>query len=73
VSEGQEGLFLWAKLPEGVGNTEPFIDWILHETGVFLTPGFIFGSGGEGYVRISLCASEGRFEQAIERIREWNV
>jgi aspartate/methionine/tyrosine aminotransferase len=73
VAMGQEGLFLWAKLPEGAGNSEAFIDRILLEAGVFLTPGFIFGSAGEGYVRISLCATDTRFEEAINRIREFKM
>ena len=66
----QQGLFLWGKLPEGVGDSASFADRILHEARVFLVPGFIFGSNGEGYIRISLCASEERMEEALRRIKE---
>ncbi len=53
----QAGLFLWGRLPEGV-NCYDFCDKLLYEKGVFLTPGGIFGSQGEKYMRLSLCASE---------------
>lgn len=66
----QQGLFLWGKLPESVGDSASFADRILHEARVFLVPGFIFGSNGEGYIRISLCASEERMEEALRRIKE---
>lgn len=66
----QQGLFLWGKLPEGVGDSASFANRILHEARVFLVPGFIFGSNGEGYIRISLCASEERMEEALRRIKE---
>ena len=65
----QRGLFLWGKLPEGVDSGE-FADRILHEARVFLVPGFIFGSNGEGYIRISLCATEERMEEALRRVKE---
>lgn len=69
-SSPQQGLFLWGKLPEGVSDSAEFADRILHEARVFLVPGFIFGSNGEGYIRISLCASEERMEEALRRIKE---
>ena len=65
----QQGLFLWGKLPEGVDSAE-FADRILHEARVFLVPGFIFGSNGEGYIRISLCATEERLDEALRRVKE---
>jgi len=71
VTPGQEGLFLWAALPPTVTDTEAFINRLLLEAGVFLTPGFIFGSAGQGYVRISLCATEARFAQALQRVERW--
>lgn len=66
----QRGLFLWGKLPEGESSAEKFCDRILNEARVFITPGFIFGSNGEGYVRISLCATEERMKEALKRILE---
>lgn len=67
----QRGLFLWGKLPEGIDSAE-FADKILHEARVFIVPGFIFGSNGEGYIRISLCAPAERMEVAYERIKKLN-
>lgn len=61
------GLFVWSKLPEGV-NAETFIDEILYNNSIFITPGIIFGSQGAGYIRFSLCASEQNLEEAIKRI-----
>lgn len=66
----QRGLFLWGKMPEGVGDSATFADHILHEARVFIVPGFIFGSNGEGYIRISLCATEERMEVALRRIEQ---
>lgn len=60
------GLFVWAKLPEGI-LSEEFIDKILLEKHIFITPGTIFGSNGEGYIRFSLCVTEEKIQQAIER------
>lgn len=68
----QQGLFLWGKLPEGSGDSASFADRILHEARVFVVPGFIFGSNGEGWLRISLCATEERMNTALERIKEMN-
>jgi aspartate/methionine/tyrosine aminotransferase len=64
----QTGLFLWGRLPEGRQGAEPFVEDILQKAHVFLTPGFIFGSRGERYIRISLCATEERLEEARQRI-----
>lgn len=63
----QSGMFMWAKIPAGQ-NSEDFIEEILQERFVFITPGTIFGSNGEGYVRISLCANKEMFNTAIERL-----
>lgn len=60
------GLFVWAKLPVGI-SSEEFIDKILIEKHIFITPGTIFGSNGEGYIRFSLCVTEEKIQQAIER------
>jgi len=60
------GLFVWAKLPEGI-NAEIFINKVLHEKHVFVTPGTIFGSKGKRYIRLSLCVTEDQILKAIER------
>ncbi len=62
------GLFVWAKLPPHL-KSEEFIDIVLKEHSIFIAPGTIFGSNGEGYVRFSLCASEDIIKEAIARIK----
>ncbi|NNC49856.1 MAG: aminotransferase class I/II-fold pyridoxal phosphate-dependent enzyme [Flaviramulus sp.] len=62
------GLFVWAKLPAFL-KSEEFIDLILKENHIFITPGTIFGSKGQGYIRFSLCASTEVLEEAIVRVR----
>ena len=62
------GLFLWAKLPKGTTSAEEFIDEILYKKNIFITPGTIFGTQGEGYVRFSLCVSEATIKEAIKRM-----
>jgi aspartate/methionine/tyrosine aminotransferase len=66
--ESATGLFVWAKLPPLV-QSEEFIDVILKNHSIFIAPGTIFGSNGEGYIRFSLCASTEDLEEAIARIR----
>lgn len=61
------GLFVWAKLPEGI-SAETFIDKVLIEKHIFITPGIIFGSNGESYIRFSLCVTEEKIQEAIKRI-----
>ncbi len=61
------GMFVWAKLPEGSKSAEVFIDEILYDKNIFITPGTIFGSNGEGYIRFSLCVTEDKIREAIER------
>jgi LL-diaminopimelate aminotransferase len=61
------GLFVWAKLPEGITSAEKFIDEILYEKSIFITPGTIFGSNGEGYIRFALCVKEEKIQEAIDR------
>ena len=61
------GMFIWAKLPEGSLDAEAFIDDILIEKSIFITPGSIFGSQGAGYIRFSLCVSEDKIREAISR------
>mgnify|MGYP001401767638 FL=1 len=64
----QSGMFLWGKIPESIGNCESFVEEILNKALVFITPGFIFGSRGNRYIRISLCADNNRLKEARERI-----
>jgi len=61
------GLFVWAKLPNGITSAEKFIDTILYEKSIFITPGTIFGSNGEGYIRFALCVGEEKVQEAIDR------
>jgi aspartate/methionine/tyrosine aminotransferase len=65
--ENSVGLFVWAKLPEGIDSSEKFINKILYEKHIFITPGTIFGSNGEGYIRFSLCVDEAKVKEAISR------
>jgi LL-diaminopimelate aminotransferase len=61
------GLFVWAKLPDGITSAEKFIDEILYDKSIFITPGTIFGSNGEGYIRFALCVKEEKVQEAINR------
>lgn len=63
------GMFVWAKLPSNVTSAEDFIDKILLEKHIFITPGTIFGSNGEGYIRFSLCVKEDKIREAILRFK----
>ena len=66
----QSGLFVWGRLPEGAGDCFEFSDKLLYGCGVFITPGGIFGSEGNNYIRISLCSPVEVLERAKQRIRE---
>ena len=66
----QVGMFLWGKIPADIKNVEDLTERVLHEARVFITPGFIFGSNGERYIRISLCAKEDKIQQALSRIEK---
>lgn len=61
------GMFVWAKLPQGVKSME-FIDQLLNEKEIFITPGTIFGSQGEGYIRASLCINETLLNEVLNRL-----
>lgn len=69
----QVGMFLWGRIPDSYSNCEELTERVLHEARVFITPGFIFGSKGERYVRISLCAKEEKIQTALERIRKLKI
>lgn len=68
----QRGMFLWGRIPEQEPSAEALADRILYEARVFITPGFIFGSQGERYVRLSLCATEENLTRALGRICQYN-
>ena len=67
--ENQVGMFLWGRIPDSVSGSEALADKVLYEANVFLTPGFIFGSQGERYIRISLCSNQEMLQKALERIK----
>ncbi|MDP4248321.1 MAG: aminotransferase class I/II-fold pyridoxal phosphate-dependent enzyme, partial [Bacteroidota bacterium] len=69
-NEGQAGMFVWAKVPPGSGNGFDLSDRVLYEADVFITPGGIFGSAGDGYIRVSLCSPEEKLQEGIDRIRQ---
>jgi aspartate/methionine/tyrosine aminotransferase len=62
------GMFVWAKLPTNALDSEAYIDHLLEEHHIFIAPGTIFGSAGNGYVRFSLCVPEERIVEALKRI-----
>ena len=69
------GLFLWGRVPsgyakDGMSAGEVISERVLHQVGVFITPGFIFGKNGENYIRVSLCATTEVLEAAERRIRD---
>lgn len=66
----QKGLFLWGKVPQGTG--EQLADSLLYEARVFVTPGIVFGDNGRDYIRLSLCATEEKLNEALRRIKEMN-
>ncbi len=68
ISDGQVGMFVWGKVPDGVEDAYALSDQILAATHVFITPGGIFGSAGEQYLRVSLCSPVEVFEAAINRL-----
>ena len=65
----QVGMFLWGRIPDHYADVEELTERVLQEARVFITPGFIFGSNGQRYIRISLCAKEEQFKIALERIK----
>lgn len=68
-SRNQVGMFVWAKIPSEYKDGYALSDKVLYNANVFITPGGIFGSAGNGYIRVSLCGSVERFDQAIERVK----
>ena len=68
--EKQVGMFLWGKIPDKYSDVEELTERILHQARVFITPGFIFGSNGKRYIRISLCCKDDKLAEALQRIKE---
>ena len=66
----QVGMFLWGKIPDQYDDVEQLTEKVLHDARVFITPGFIFGSNGKLYIRISLCAKEEKLQEALTRIAD---
>ena len=64
----QVGMFLWGRIPDSYSDVEELTERILKEARVFITPGFIFGSNGQRYIRISLCAKDDKMAEAAKRI-----
>lgn len=69
--KSQAGMFVWAKIPSNYKTGYELSDEVLYGTGVFITPGGIFGKAGDGYIRVSLCSPEERFAESIKRIKEF--
>ena len=67
--ESQVGMFLWGKIPDSCADVEELTERVLHEARVFITPGFIFGSNGKRYIRISLCCKDDKLAEALKRIK----
>lgn len=67
----QSGLFVWAKAADRIADVEKWIDEILYQTKVFITPGFVFGESGRRHIRISLCATEEKLTEALNRLENF--
>lgn len=65
----QEGMFLWARIPDNIDSIKTLVDNLLMKAGVFIVPGFIFGNNGDRYLRISLCSSVEKLKQALGKIK----
>jgi aspartate/methionine/tyrosine aminotransferase len=63
-------MLLWGRIPDHIADAEDLTEKVLHEARVFITPGFIFGSKGKRYIRISLCAKDEKMITALKRIKE---
>ncbi len=72
-STEQSGLFVWAKAPANISDVEKWIDELLYGTKVFITPGFIFGEAGKKFIRISLCATVEKLDEALARIQKFTA
>ena len=66
----QAGMFLWGRIPDHYKDCEELTERVLNEAHVFITPGFIFGSNGQRYIRISLCAKKEKMQEALQKIEK---
>ncbi len=71
--KNQVGMFLWGRIPDHYQDVEELTERVLHEAHVFIVPGFIFGSNGSRYIRISLCAKNDKLEEALKRIKQLEI
>ena len=69
-NKSQVGLFVWGRIPDHYQQVEDLTEAVLHKARVFITPGFIFGSNGARYIRISLCCDEQKLAEALDRIKQ---
>ena len=69
-NKSQVGLFVWGRIPDHYKQVEDLTEAVLHKARVFITPGFIFGSNGARYIRISLCCDEQKLAEALDRIKQ---
>lgn len=69
----QVGLFLWGRIPDGMRDAEQLTDLLLYEENIFITPGMVFGSNGNRYIRISLCATRERMREALHRVQNGSI
>jgi aspartate/methionine/tyrosine aminotransferase len=69
----QSGMFVWAKVNSNQLSGENLSNQLLYSTNIFVTPGFVFGSNGDQYIRISLCASQTQLKEALNRLKTTNL
>jgi aspartate/methionine/tyrosine aminotransferase len=65
----QSGMFIWGKIPDKYAGSGELADKVLYDSRVFITPGFIFGSNGNNYIRISLCCEDEKLREALVRVQ----
>ena len=70
-SKEQAGMFVWARIPDNYQSGYKLSDDVLYHANVFLTPGGIFGSAGEQFIRVSLCSTSEKIEESIQRIQTY--
>jgi aspartate/methionine/tyrosine aminotransferase len=69
----QTGLFIWAKIPENIASAENLVEILLHKYHIFVAPGFIFGTKGENFIRLSLCNDATVLSEALNRLESFNI
>ncbi len=67
------GMFIWAKIPDSISDVEKWVDEILYDYRVFITPGFVFGEKGKRYIRVSLCSDIRMFQEALKRLKDYKI